>query len=157
MLNTNNRASLSTSNSSPDSSSLSVDDTNSPLHTSKPYNNLMKDIQQTQTPTQVGNNMKGESSVNSSFNLGAADEVKSNANKKRRAVAVQNKDNTYWEKRRKNNESAKRSRDMRRCKEEHISVRVIYLEQENLQLRTECALLRSEVEKLRAMVYTQNQ
>ena len=73
--------------------------------------------------------------------------------KKRRPVPVENKDNTYWEKRRKNNESAKRSRDIRRTKEEHISIRVIYLEQENLQLRTEVALLRNEAEKLRAMLY----
>lgn len=73
--------------------------------------------------------------------------------KKRRAVPVENKDETYWEKRRKNNESAKRSRDMRRSKEEHISIRVIYLEQENLQLKTELALMRNETEKLRAMLY----
>jgi hypothetical protein len=76
--------------------------------------------------------------------------------KKRRAVPVENKDNSYWEKRRKNNESAKRSRDLRRNKEEHISIRVIYLEQENLQLRTEVALLRSETEKLRSMLYQAN-
>jgi len=76
--------------------------------------------------------------------------------KKRRQVPVDQKDSTYWEKRRKNNESAKRSRDMRRNKEEHISYRVIYLEQENLQLRTEVALLRNENEKLRAMLYAAN-
>lgn len=76
--------------------------------------------------------------------------------KKRRPVPVEHKDNQYWEKRRKNNESAKRSRDVRRSKEEHISIRVIYLEQENLQLRTECALLRNETEKLRSMLYASN-
>ena len=32
----------------------------------------------------------------------------------------------------------------------------LYLEQENLQLRTECALLRSETEKLRSMLYSTN-
>lgn len=74
-------------------------------------------------------------------------------NKKRRAIPVENKDEAYWEKRRKNNESAKRSRDMRRSKEEHISIRVIYLEQENLQLKTELALMKTETEKLRAMLY----
>jgi hypothetical protein len=72
--------------------------------------------------------------------------------KKRRPVPVENKDPLYWEKRRKNNESAKRSRDIRRSKEEHISVRVVYLEQENLQLRTEVALLRSETEKSRSLL-----
>jgi len=76
--------------------------------------------------------------------------------KKRRPVPAEQKDSQYWDKRRKNNESAKRSRDIRRSKEEHISIRVIYLEQENLQLRTECALLRSETEKLRSMLYSTN-
>ncbi|XP_064632496.1 transcription factor VBP-like [Lineus longissimus] len=63
------------------------------------------------------------------------------------------KDGGYWEKRKKNNESAKRSRDARRMKEEQIALRVVYLEQENLQLRTEVSLLRSEIEKLRCMLY----
>jgi hypothetical protein len=39
------------------------------------------------------------------------------------------KDNSYWEKRKKNNESAKRSREARRMKEEQIALRVVYLEQ----------------------------
>ena len=73
--------------------------------------------------------------------------------KKRRPVPSEYKDNSYWEKRRKNNESAKRSRDMRRSKEEHISMRVVFLENENLHLRTECSMLRKEVEQLRAMLY----
>ena len=76
--------------------------------------------------------------------------------KKRRPVPTEHKDQSYWEKRRKNNESAKRSRDMRRCKEEHISIRVVCLEQENLQLRTEIGLLRNDSEKLRAILYANN-
>jgi hypothetical protein len=68
-------------------------------------------------------------------------------------LADQAKDITYWDKRKKNNESAKRSRDARRMKEEQIALRVVYLEQENLQLRTEVSLLRSEIEKLRCMLY----
>lgn len=63
------------------------------------------------------------------------------------------KDSAYWEKRKKNNESAKRSREARRMKEEQIALRVVYLEQENLQLRTEVSLLKGEIEKLRCMLY----
>ena len=70
-----------------------------------------------------------------------------------RPVPPEVKDPNYWEKRKKNNESAKRSRDMKRTKEEQISMRVIYLEQENLQLKTEVSLLRAETDKLRCMVY----
>lgn len=69
------------------------------------------------------------------------------------SVPDERKDIQYWEKRKKNNESAKRSRDARRMKEEQIAMRVVYLEQENLQLRTEVSLLKSEIEKLRCMLY----
>jgi hypothetical protein len=75
--------------------------------------------------------------------------------KKRRPVPTEVKDSTYWEKRKKNNESAKRSRDMKRTKEEQLSMTVVYLEQENLQLRTEVGLLRAETEKMRLMLYPQ--
>ncbi len=34
-----------------------------------------------------------------------------------------NQDNIYWERRRKNNEAAKRSRDARRAKEDEIAIR----------------------------------
>jgi len=37
-------------------------------------------------------------------------------------------------------------------KEEQIAMRVVYLEQENLQLRTEVSLLKSEIEKLRLVI-----
>ncbi|XP_076108782.1 uncharacterized protein LOC143076793 [Mytilus galloprovincialis] len=74
--------------------------------------------------------------------------------KKRQNVNPESqKDNCYWEKRKKNNESAKRSREARRMKEEQIALRVVYLEQENLQLRTEVSLLKGEIEKLRCMLY----
>lgn len=171
--NNNNRSSLGASSSSADSSSISLnsptqtsDENTSPvqhqIQRSNPYNNLgMKDVSNQLQQSKPASNILNESSGSMNFNLGADENKASvntnNASKKRRPVPVDAKDMTYWEKRRKNNESAKRSRDMRRMKEEHISVRVIYLEQDNLQLRTENALLRSEVEKLRAMMYsTQN-
>ena len=62
-------------------------------------------------------------------------------------------DSAYWEKRRRNNESAKRSRDSRRLKEEQLALRVVYLEQENLQLHTEVSILKSEIERMRCMLY----
>ena len=101
-----------------------------------------------------------QKTLNSSFSSNAGScstDESAQPNKKRRPIPVEQKDNQYWEKRRKNNESAKRSRDIRRSKEEHISIRVIYLEQENLQLRTECALLRKETEKLRSLLYINSQ
>ncbi|GJQ77473.1 putative basic region leucin zipper [Trypoxylus dichotomus] len=64
-----------------------------------------------------------------------------------------NSDPTYWEKRRKNNEAAKRSRDARRAKEDEIAIRCAFLEQENLKLRCEVASLRNESERLKNMLY----
>lgn len=66
------------------------------------------------------------------------------------------KDDAYWERRKRNNESAKRSREMRRIKEQQTTMRVIYLEQENLRLKTESDMLRGELEKLREIMYNRN-
>ena len=63
------------------------------------------------------------------------------------------KDDAYWERRRKNNEAAKRSRDARRAKEDEIAIRAAFLEQENLKLRFELANLKNETAKLRCMIY----
>lgn len=63
------------------------------------------------------------------------------------------KDASYWEKRRKNNEAAKRSRDARRAKEDEIAIRAAFLEQENLKLKYEIAALRTETTKLRCLLY----
>lgn len=52
-------------------------------------------------------------------------------------------DPNYWEKRRKNNEAAKRFRVVRRVKEDEIAIRCAFLEQENLRLRYEMAALRN--------------
>ena len=63
------------------------------------------------------------------------------------------RDESYWERRRKNNEAAKRSRDSRRMKEEEIALRAAFLEQENLKLRAQVAILKNETAKLHYMLY----
>lgn len=60
---------------------------------------------------------------------------------------------SYWDRRRKNNEAAKRSRDSRRAKEEEIALRAAYLEQENLKLRAQVTILKNETAKLHYMLY----
>jgi hypothetical protein len=45
------------------------------------------------------------------------------------------KDDKYWTRRKKNNIAAKRSRDARRMKENHIAMRASFLEKENDTLR----------------------
>ena len=73
--------------------------------------------------------------------------------KKRGRNGEEIKDDAYWERRRKNNEAAKRSRDARRAKEDEIAIRAAFLEQENLKLRFELANLKNETAKLRCMIY----
>ncbi|XP_043508366.1 transcription factor VBP-like [Frieseomelitta varia] len=67
---------------------------------------------------------------------------------------VDEKDAAYLEKRRKNNEAAKRSRDARRAKEDEIAIRAAFLEQENIRLKYEVLALRRETAKLKRMLYT---
>ena len=49
------------------------------------------------------------------------------------------KDAAYWERRRKNNAAAKRSRDSRRAKEQEVHIRAKFLESENSELRMRLA------------------
>ena len=73
--------------------------------------------------------------------------------KKPKLLPDEKKDQAYWERRRKNNDAAKRSRDARRAKEDEIAIRAAFLEQENLKLRVEVAALKNETAKLRCMLY----
>lgn len=59
-------------------------------------------------------------------------------------VPEDQKDDKYWQRRKKNNVAAKRSRDARRLKENQITVRAAFLERENSALRQEVAELRKD-------------
>ncbi|MEE6515060.1 hypothetical protein FKM82_023544 [Ascaphus truei] len=67
-------------------------------------------------------------------------------------VPEDRKDEKYWNRRKKNNVAAKRSRDARRLKENQITVRAAFLEKENTALRTEVAELRKELGKCRNVI-----
>lgn len=60
-----------------------------------------------------------------------------------------NKDEKYWKRRAKNNEAAKRSRDLRREKENHILQRVAFLERENQLLNQELTAIKVDNDELR--------
>lgn len=77
-------------------------------------------------------------------------------NKNMRRTQSQNanvSDPSYWEKRKKNNEAAKRSRDARRAKEDEIAIRCAFLEQENIQLKFRLSDLESERQRLQKLLY----
>ncbi|XP_077359891.1 TEF transcription factor, PAR bZIP family member a isoform X1 [Festucalex cinctus] len=67
-------------------------------------------------------------------------------------VPEEQKDEKYWQRRKKNNVAAKRSRDARRLKENQITVRAAFLERENSALRTEVADLRKECGRYKNIV-----
>ncbi|XP_067416575.1 NFIL3 like protein-like [Emydura macquarii macquarii] len=62
--------------------------------------------------------------------------------RKREFISDEKKDASYWEKRRKNNEAAKRSREKRRFNDLVLESRVLALNEENLRLRTELLQLK---------------
>ncbi|XP_078573686.1 uncharacterized protein LOC144860390 [Branchiostoma floridae x Branchiostoma japonicum] len=57
--------------------------------------------------------------------------------KRREFIPEEKKDGAYWDKRRKNNEAAKRSREKRRLNDMVLETRVLQLTQENARLRAE--------------------
>lgn len=67
-------------------------------------------------------------------------------------VPEEQKDEKYWQRRKKNNVAAKRSRDARRLKENQITVRAAFLERENAALRLEVADLRKECGRYKNVV-----
>jgi hypothetical protein len=71
--------------------------------------------------------------------------------KRARAVPPEQKDSAYYEKRQRNNESAKRSRDARRHKEQETQNRLIYLENENARLAMDNQTLRYQLSQLHAL------
>lgn len=62
--------------------------------------------------------------------------------RKREFISDEKKDASYWEKRRKNNEAAKRSREKRRYNDMILENRVMALNDENVRLKTELLQLK---------------
>lgn len=103
------------------------------------YNAFRKKMLESVKRTNEGTNIKMRRSSNKSPTLPTS--------------TMDDKDAAYWERRKKNNEAAKRSRDARRAKEDEIAIRAAYLEQENVKYKYEILTLQQELSKLRAIVY----
>lgn len=72
--------------------------------------------------------------------------------KKRKMMAVpeEQKDEKYWEKRLKNKEATRRSREAKRLKQNQIALRAAHLERENRSLKEQVELARRSSSRLRA-------
>merc|ERR1712131_52596 len=68
---------------------------------------------------------------------------------RKQLVREEDKDEKYWDKRRKNNQAAKRSREARRSRENQISMRASFLEKDNAMLKEELLTVKEELQSLR--------
>jgi len=73
------------------------------------------------------------------------------------STTANEKDHAYWERRKKNNEAAKRSREARRAKEDELAIRAAFLEHENAQLKGELQKMYSMYKSLCSMYYQLSQ
>lgn len=70
----------------------------------------------------------------------------------KKPIPNESKDDKYFERRKRNNCAAKKSRDARKSREDEIAIRASYLEKENAVLRAQVATLREEANTLRQML-----
>ncbi|XP_055314542.1 uncharacterized protein LOC129575287 isoform X2 [Sitodiplosis mosellana] len=70
----------------------------------------------------------------------------------KRPIPEEQKDEKYFERRKRNNEAAKKSRDARKVREDRIAFRAALLEQENAILRAQILALREELATLQQMI-----
>ncbi|KAL7300130.1 hypothetical protein TKK_0007134 [Trichogramma kaykai] len=70
-------------------------------------------------------------------------------------IPDEQKDEKYYERRKRNNEAAKKSRDARRIREDQIALRATMLEHENAILRAQLVAMREECQLLRQMLIKQ--
>ncbi|EZA54596.1 cell death specification protein 2 [Ooceraea biroi] len=66
------------------------------------------------------------------------------------------KDEKYFERRKRNNQAAKKSRDARKIREDHVALRATMLEHENAILKAQIVTLREEAQSLRYMLIKQD-
>lgn len=70
----------------------------------------------------------------------------------KKPIPTDQKDNKYFERRKRNNLAAKKSRDSRKMREDEIAIRASYLEKENAILRAQVGTLREEANSLRQLL-----
>lgn len=70
----------------------------------------------------------------------------------KRPIPDDQKDEKYFERRKRNNLAAKKSRDARKAREDEIALRACFLEKENAILRAQVTTLREEAQSLRQLL-----
>ncbi|CAL1602009.1 unnamed protein product [Knipowitschia caucasica] len=93
----------------------------------------------------LGQTLRGRSAAQAEIEASSCDEDGTNPNcsrRKREFIPDEKKDVGYWDKRKKNNEAAKRSREKRRANDMVLERRVLGLLEENAGLRAELMALK---------------
>ena len=70
----------------------------------------------------------------------------------KKPIPTDQKDIKYFERRKRNNMAAKKSRDARKAREDEIAIRASFLEKENAILRAQTATLREEANSLKQLL-----
>lgn len=87
----------------------------------------------------------------SQFRAGGTSRARTrNANPK--PISEQQKDGKYFERRKRNNVAAKKSRDARKQREDEIAIRASFLEKENSILKAQLQTLKDEAQQLRILL-----
>lgn len=90
----------------------------------------------------TSNNLLARSLLGCNTAIKRKDSPASSIRRKREFIPLDKKDEGYWDKRRKNNEAAKRSREKRRVNDMVLESRVLALLEENARLRAELLALK---------------
>lgn len=84
--------------------------------------------------------------------LAAVQQTQKRPRSEKKAFPLEQKDGKYFERRKRNNMAAKKSRDARKSREDEIAIRASFLEKENAILRAQVATLREEANSLKQLL-----
>ena len=90
--------------------------------------------------------------MNVSTPLGTPTSKRSRKNLDNSFSKCENKDGKYFERRKRNNVAAKKSRDARKQREDEIAIRASFLEKENSILKAQLQTLKDEAQQLRILL-----
>jgi len=109
-------------------------------------------LQQQQQQQQQGNQQDAEPPQSHLVAKALASATMRRPRSEKKPIPEDLKDMKYYERRRRNNLAAKRSRDMRKNREDQVTIRANYLEKENSVLRAQVSTLRDEAFALKQML-----
>lgn len=96
-----------------------------------------------------------DSLLSDELSIGSLKQKSSACRRKREFIPDEKKDALYWEKRRKNNEAAKRSREKRRLNDMVLENKLMALGEENVRLKSELLALKLKFGLITAAFYAQ--